>query len=66
MSADAIIEELEQGNAIEIETLRKLKDGFETLAIGMIDQCLNRSDALSELKENIAAVCRYEITDRTR
>jgi hypothetical protein len=41
MSADAIIEDLEQGNAIEIETLRKLK-------------------------ENIVAVCRYEITDRTR
>jgi hypothetical protein len=65
MSTDAIIEDLVQGNAIEIETLRKLNDGFETLAIGMIGQCLNRSDALNELKENIVAVCRYKIADRT-
>jgi hypothetical protein len=57
MSADAIIEGLTQGNAAEIELVRKLRKGLDFIAEGMRNECYNRSDALSELKEKLQMVC---------
>jgi hypothetical protein len=55
MSVEAIISDIAQDNAIELETLRKL-ECIETLASGLIDESLNRTDALSELEEKLQRV----------
>jgi hypothetical protein len=46
---DTLIEGLKQGNAIEIEFIKKLKEGLDFVADGMQTECFSRSDALSEL-----------------
>jgi len=56
MSSDAIIEGLKQGNAIELGVLKDMKEGFIALADGMIDECLSRSDGLTELTETLSLV----------
>ena len=56
MSSDAIIEGLKQGNTIELGVLQNLKEGLNTVVDGMINECLNRSDGLSELTEKLKLV----------
>ena len=56
MSSDTIIEGLKQGNAIELGVLQNMKEGFNTVVDGMIDQCLSRSDGIAELTESLKLV----------
>jgi hypothetical protein len=56
MSSNAIIEGLKQGNAIELGVLKDMKEGFVKVVDGMINECLNRSDGLSELMEKLQIV----------
>ena len=56
MSSDAIIEGLKQGNAIELGVLQNMKEGLNTVVDGMINECLSRSDGLSELTEKLKLV----------
>ena len=56
MSSDAIIKGLKQGNGVELGVLQNLKEGLNTVVDGMINDCLNRSDGLSELTETLKLV----------
>jgi hypothetical protein len=56
MSSAQIIEGLKQGNALEMELVKKLKEGLDFITTGMQTECSNRSDALSKLKETLAKV----------
>jgi hypothetical protein len=56
MSPNAIIEGLKQGNAIELGVLRDVKEGMNAVVDGMINECLNRSDGLSDLMEKVRLV----------
>lgn len=56
MSSDTIIAGLKQGNAIELELVKKLKEGLGFIANGMQNECFNRSDALSELRDKLQEV----------
>jgi hypothetical protein len=56
MPPDRIIEGLKQGNAVELELVKKLKEGLDLIADGLQRECYNRSDALSELRESIPRV----------
>jgi hypothetical protein len=53
---DSLIERLKQGNALELEFIKKLKDGLDFIANGMQTECFNRSDALSELRKKMGEV----------
>lgn len=53
---DAVIEALKQGNAIELEPVKKLKEGLNSVTDGLEKECYNRSDAFSELRENLKTV----------
>jgi hypothetical protein len=56
MSSAQIIEGLKQGNALEMELVKKLREGLDAITTGMQKECANRSDALSKLKESLAKV----------
>jgi hypothetical protein len=56
MSPNAIIEDLKQGNAIELGVLKEMKEGLGTVVEATIKECLNRSDGLSELAEKLQLV----------
>ena len=56
MSSDAIIEGLKQGNGVELGVLQNLKEGLNTVVDGMINECLSRSDGLTELTEKLSLV----------
>jgi hypothetical protein len=56
MSPNAIIEGLKQGNAIELGVLKDMKEGMNAVVDGMINECLNRSDGLSDLTEKLHLV----------
>jgi hypothetical protein len=56
MSPNAIIEGLKQGNAIELGVLKDMKEGMNAVVDGMINECLNRSDGLSDLMEKLQLV----------
>ncbi|KAF2133129.1 hypothetical protein P153DRAFT_392984 [Dothidotthia symphoricarpi CBS 119687] len=53
MHPDRIMEGLKQGNSIELELVEKLREGLGLIADGMRTECLNRSDALRELREEL-------------
>ncbi|KAH6858934.1 hypothetical protein BKA58DRAFT_444115 [Alternaria rosae] len=53
MSSDAIIKGLKQGNAIEMATIEEVKGGMTSVLDGMLRECYNRSDALSDLMEKV-------------
>jgi hypothetical protein len=53
---ESLIERMKQGNALELEFIKKLKDGLDFIANGMQTECFNRSDALSELREKMGEV----------
>jgi hypothetical protein len=53
---DSLIEGLKQGNALEIEFIKKLKEGLDFIANGMQAECYNRGDALSELRKRLDSV----------
>jgi hypothetical protein len=55
--SDSLIEGLKQGNTVEMELVKKLKEGLDFIVDGMQRECLNRSDALSELREELREVC---------
>jgi hypothetical protein len=54
---DSLTERLKQGNAIELELVKKFKEGLDFIANGMQTECLNRSDALSDLRTMLGEVC---------
>ncbi|KAI4626193.1 uncharacterized protein J4E87_004693 [Alternaria ethzedia] len=53
MSSDAIIAGLKQGNAIEMASLEEVKEGMSSVIDGLLKECYNRSDALSDLMEKV-------------
>ncbi|KAI4943474.1 hypothetical protein J4E91_009384 [Alternaria rosae] len=53
MSSDAIIKGLKQGNAIEMATIEEVKGGMTSVLDGMLRECYNRSDALSDIMEKV-------------
>ncbi|KAI4608766.1 hypothetical protein J4E80_008971 [Alternaria sp. BMP 0032] len=53
MSSDAIIAGLKQGNAMEMATIDEVKAGMNSVLDGMLRECFNRSDGLTELTENL-------------
>ncbi|KAG9192804.1 hypothetical protein G6011_11538 [Alternaria panax] len=53
MSSKAVIESLKQGNAVEMGMLQELKDGASSFFDGILNECFNRSDILSELTEKL-------------
>jgi hypothetical protein len=55
-SIESLLEGLLQGNALEMEIIKKLKDGLDLIADNMKSECYTRSDALSELREKLAIV----------
>jgi orotidine-5'-phosphate decarboxylase len=57
VSPDAIISALKQGNALELEFVKKLKEGLDFIAHGMQMKCYKRGDALEELRESLEPVC---------
>lgn len=56
MPHDTIIEGLKQGNAVELELVTKMKEGLDLVTEGLMRECHNRSDALSELRERFQTV----------
>ncbi|KAF2024177.1 hypothetical protein EK21DRAFT_118048 [Setomelanomma holmii] len=54
-SIDAILEGLKQGNALEMDFIKQLKNGLDIITDGMQRECYSRSDALSEVRENLEA-----------
>jgi hypothetical protein len=56
MPPDAIIAALKQGNALELEFVKKLKEGLDVIADGMQTECYKRGDALDELREMLQGV----------
>jgi hypothetical protein len=56
MSLDTILEGLNQGNALELEFIKQLKEGLISIADGMKLECYNRSDALSEIRDKLMSV----------
>jgi hypothetical protein len=54
---ESLTERLKQGNAVELEFIKKLKEGLDNIAAGMQTECLNRSDALSDLRKMLEEVC---------
>ena len=56
MSSDAIIAGLKQGNAIEMASLEEVKEGMSSVIDGLLKECYNRSDALSDLMEKVSLV----------
>jgi hypothetical protein len=55
-SLDSIIEGLKQGNALELEFIKKLREGLDFIADNMQKECYNRSDAFSEAHQMLAKV----------
>lgn len=55
-SLDSILEGLKQGNSLELEFIKRLKEGFDFIADGMEKECYSRSDALSEAREKLEKV----------
>jgi hypothetical protein len=53
MPSDGIISALKQGNALELEFVKRLKEGLETIADGMQTECYKRGDALEDLRESL-------------
>ncbi|CAO2648130.1 Nn.00g090520.m01.CDS01 [Neocucurbitaria sp. VM-36] len=53
MSLDSILEGLKQGNALEMEFIKQLKEGLDFITDGMQSECFKRSDALSDAKERL-------------
>jgi hypothetical protein len=49
-SLDSTLEGLKQGNALEQEFIKKLKEGLEFIADNMQKECYNRTDALVEVR----------------
>jgi hypothetical protein len=56
MPPDNIIASLKQGNALELEFIKKLKEGLDVIADGMQAECYKRGDALDELRETLEGV----------
>jgi hypothetical protein len=56
MPPDNIITSLKQGNALELEFIKKLRDGLDVIADGMQSECYKRGDALEELREMLDGV----------
>jgi hypothetical protein len=56
MPPDTIIASLKQGNALELEFIKKLRDGLDVIADGMQAECYKRGDALDELREMLEGV----------
>jgi hypothetical protein len=48
ISLDTILEGLKQGNSLELEFIKQLKEGLSFVAEGIQNECYNRSDALSD------------------
>ena len=51
-----IIEALKQGNAVELELVKKMEEGLRFITVGLKRECFNRGDALSELRESLPTV----------
>jgi hypothetical protein len=56
MPPDAIITALKQGNALELEFVKKLKEGLDVIVDGMQTECYKRGDALDELRKMVEGV----------
>jgi hypothetical protein len=53
---EGLLAGLSQGNALELEFIDQLKEGLDSIAEGMRNECYNRSDALSEVREKLEVV----------
>jgi hypothetical protein len=62
MPPDTIIASLKQGNALELDFIKKLKEGLEVIADGMQTECYKRGDTLEELKEIFEGVNLEEVS----
>jgi hypothetical protein len=62
MPPDNIIASLKQGNALELEFIKKLKEGLDVIADGMQNECYKRGDALEELRETLEGVNLDEVS----
>jgi hypothetical protein len=62
MPPDTIIASLKQGNALELEFIKKLKEGLDVIADGMQSECYKRGDALEELRETLEGVNLDEVS----
>jgi len=47
---------LKQGNAMEMATIEEVKAGMNSVLDGMLRECFNRSDGLTELTEKLRLV----------
>ena len=56
MSSAAIMAGLKSGNAMEMATIEEVKAGMNSVLDGMLRECFNRSDGLSELMEKLQLV----------
>ncbi|KAF1942768.1 hypothetical protein EJ02DRAFT_465582 [Clathrospora elynae] len=53
MSLNDTIEGLEESNAIEMKFVKNFKAGLNSIADGMMEECLNRKGVLKELKDKL-------------
>lgn len=54
---DSLLAGLKQGNALELELIEQLKDCLDFIAERMRKECYDRSDALSDVQEELG----YEV-----
>jgi hypothetical protein len=60
MSPVTTIQGLKAGNAVEEDMIKLLKDGLNTIADGMLQECRKRNAVLGDLEEDlekVGAVC---------
>lgn len=55
-STAAIIEGIKQGNTLELQLIKQMRDGLDMIAEGMQRECYNRNDACDELSESMKSV----------
>jgi hypothetical protein len=56
MSPVATIQGLKEGNAVEEDMIKLLKEGLNTIADGMLQECRKRNATLEDLKEDLEKV----------
>lgn len=56
MSLDSILETMRQGNAFEMELIKRLREGLNEIGGAMLAECYNRSEALGDAKESLENV----------
>jgi hypothetical protein len=56
MSSAAVIKCLKEGNAIETDMVKMMKEGLNLIADSMLQECRKRNAALEDLEEGLEKV----------